>query len=95
VAFIRHEVSDRTLFGKIVKWLFILFNLLMIAWAVFESVSIVRDVNVNSMSYAEAAMAEFGIEIAFVAIGTIWVMGDIILGLLVLLTRRKKIETDE
>jgi hypothetical protein len=93
---VRREVSDRTFLGKVVKWLFILFNLLMIAWVVSGLIAVGQDMDLNSMSDAEAAGAGLGIAVGLGAIGTIWVMGDIVLGLLVLLTRRKKIiETEE
>jgi hypothetical protein len=31
---VQREVSDRTLFGKIVKWVFVGFNVLMLIWMV-------------------------------------------------------------
>jgi len=75
----------RGLFGKLFKWSFIGFNVLMLLWMV---------TGMSAASNATVATSEAGRTGAAVgtAIGAglvlgIWVMGDIILGLLVLFTR--------
>lgn len=69
----------RSIMGKIIKWVFILFNLLMI-WSVF-----IAGGTVSEMEGAEAVGGAIG---TGMIIG-LWVFGDIILGLFVLLTRPK------
>jgi len=54
---------QRTVFGKIVKWVLVGFNCLMIAWIIFGTMG----------------SWELGI----------WIIGDMVLGLLTLLTRPK------
>ncbi len=78
----------RTFFGKLVKWSFIGFNLLMLAW-------LITGVGGASQEYAKItsdagrAGAAIGTGLGLMVIGSIWVVGDLILGLLVLLTRPK------
>ncbi|MGF2652855.1 hypothetical protein ACQUWL_16660 [Serratia marcescens] len=78
----------RTVMGKIIKWLFILFNILMILWVIF-GMGGASDVYSNAQSSAEQAGAAIGTGLAIGMIATIWVIGDIIIGILVLLTRPK------
>ncbi len=92
---VRREVSDRTAFGKLVKWIFIGFNILMIFWLIvgFGSAS---DSMQNTVNDAERAGAALGTTIGMGMIIILWALGDIILGMFVLFTRRKKItEIDE
>ena len=90
MAIVRREVSDRTVMGKIVKWLFIIFNLLMII-ALFRGCAGASEFINNAHSEAERAGASIGTVIGIGMIGVVWVVGDIIIGIVVLLTRRKKI----
>jgi hypothetical protein len=93
MAVVRREVSDRTIFGKIIKWLFILFNVLMLVWIIGGIVSVS---NTPAVGEAERAGRAIGATIGVGLLLGLWVMGDIILGLFVLFTRRKKIiEVDE
>ncbi|HEX8526706.1 hypothetical protein [Allosphingosinicella sp.] len=85
---VRREVSDRTLFGKIIKWIFILFNVLMFVWIVTGVASVA---DTPAVGEAERAGRAIGATIGVGLLLTLWVMGDIILGLFVLFTRRKKI----
>lgn len=75
--------------GFIIKWLFIIFNLLMLAWLVL-GVGAAGDVMNTAQSEAERAGAAIGTGLGVGMVLTVWVMGDIILGLLVLLTRPKR-----
>lgn len=71
--------TTRGMFGKIIKWAFILFNLLMLAW-----VWTAGDMT-SEMEGADAVGGAIGTGLIF----GLWVFGDIILGLFVLLTRPK------
>lgn len=75
--------------GFVFKWMFILFNILMLASLVLGMGSS-GEVMQTATSEAERAGAAIGTTIGFGMILTLWVMGDIILGLLVLFTRPKK-----
>ena len=91
MAVVRREVSDRTIFGKIVKWAFILFNIFMV-FALFKGCAAASDaVNSTPHGSAEEAGAAIGTAIGTGMILMLWVMGDIIIGMFVLFTRRKKI----
>lgn len=85
---VRREVSDRTAFGKIVKWVFILFNLLMLVWIIGGIASVA---DTPAVGEAEQAGRAIGATIGIGLLLGLWVMGDIIFGLFVLFTRRKKI----
>lgn len=97
---VRREVSDRTLVGKFIKYLFIAFNILMLV-IVLKGCAAASDGISNAgaeAEYQDAAVAGATIG-AGLAMGTllfVWLVGDVILGLFVLFTRRKKIvESDE
>jgi hypothetical protein len=100
MAVVRREVSDRTAMGKLFKYLFIAFNVLMLI-AFFKGCAVssegITNAGLNS-DYPDAAAAGATIG-AGLAMGTLLflcVAGDVILGLFVLFTRRKKIiEVDE
>lgn len=95
MAVIRREVCDRTTFGKLMKWIFIGFNILMIVW-VIAGFSAASDSMQSTVNEAEQAGAAIGTTIGMGMLMIFWVLGDIILGMFVLFTRRKKIiETEE
>lgn len=87
---VRREVSDRTPLGKAAKWLFILFNIFMI-FALYSGCSATSDNIMSASSDAERAGASIGTAMGIGMLMMFWVMGDIIIGTVVLLTRRKKI----
>lgn len=87
---VQKEVSDRSAFGKVIKWLFIIFNILMIIWLV-TGLGAAGDAMNNTVNEAEKAGAAIGTTIGMGLILVVWAFGDIILGILVLLTRRKKL----
>jgi len=92
---VRREVSDRTAFGKLVKWIFIGFNILMVVWLI-AGFGVASDSMENTVNDAERAGAAIGTTIGMGMIIVLWALGDIILGMFVLFTRRKKIiEIDE
>lgn len=90
MAVVRREVSDRTVVGKIFKYLFIAFNIIM-ALILFTGSMGAAEGAGEVASDAEAAGYAIGTAIGVGSILLLWVFGDIILGLFVLFTRRKKI----
>lgn len=79
----------RSFLGRIIKWTFILFNIMMIWWILAGLVG-VGEVMENASSDVERLGIGLGTGIALNWILNIWFFGDIILGLLVLLTRPSK-----
>lgn len=75
----------RTFFGKIIKWTFILFNLFMIYWII----RYFGDASEVMQNAGYRAGTTIGTGIGMMVIGTIWVIGDVIIGMLVLFTRPK------
>ena len=73
----------RGFFGQIIKWSFIGFNILMAWWLVSGMATVTQGTEAISVGGAIGA----GIGAALIL--GIWVAGDIILGLLVVLTRPK------
>tara|TARA_B110000238_G_scaffold94558_1_gene103311 strand:+ start:288 stop:581 length:294 start_codon:yes stop_codon:yes gene_type:complete len=65
----------RTIFGKLVKFLFTLFNIFMIIWVIGILLS---------------SSAGLGTQMAFTYVMFIWVLGDIIIGSLLLFTKPSK-----
>jgi hypothetical protein len=78
----------RGFFGKLFKWGFILFNILMVAW-LFSYWGSVGNIVEGASSGAEQAGATIGATIGTGMLFSIWVFGDIILGLFVLFSRPK------
>lgn len=78
----------RSFFGKVCKWSFIIFNVLMLIWII---TGVGGAANHASQIQGESARAgaAIGTGIGIMLILALWVMGDIILGLLVLFTRPK------
>ena len=79
----------RTIFGKIVKWSFISFNILMLIWMI-AGMSGASDSVSCAGSDAEAAGAAIGGAIGMGLLMGVWVFGDIILGLIFMFTRPSK-----
>lgn len=77
----------RGFFGKLFKWSFILFNVLMAWWMIAGMGAAAQ--HTGGGSSAEQAGAAIGMGIGFSLILGLWVFGDIILGLFVLFTRPK------
>ncbi|WP_338725846.1 zinc ribbon domain-containing protein [Shewanella baltica] len=78
----------RGFFGQIIKYTFILFNLFM-AWGLFNGMQAASKTLEATASAAEQAGAAIGTGVGATMIITLWVFGDIILGLFVLFTRPK------
>jgi len=77
----------RGFFGKLIKWSFIIFNVIMVFW-LFGGVNEATE-GMEHLDKASQAGTAIGTGIAAMMIITIWVVGDIILGMLVLFTRPK------
>ena len=77
----------RGFFGKLVKWGFIGFNILMVIWLVGGMGAATE--GMQAMSEAEKAGVAIGTGFGVAIILSIWVIGDIILGLFVMFTRPK------
>jgi hypothetical protein len=95
MAIVRREVSDRTPIGKFFKYLFIAFNILMpiVLFAGCAAASNEISNAGTGSEYADAATAgaTIGAGLAMGSLLFVWLVGDVVLGLLVLFTRRKKI----
>jgi hypothetical protein len=78
----------RGFFGKLFKWGFIGFNILMVIW-LFSYWGSVGELANTAGSEAEKAGAAIGGTIGTGMLFGIWVFGDIILGLFVMFTRPK------
>lgn len=78
----------RSFFGKVIKWTFIVFNIFMALW-IWAGIGGNVD-KMQSLSGAEHAGAAIGTGIGAALVITLWVIGDIILGLFVLFTRPKE-----
>jgi succinate dehydrogenase/fumarate reductase cytochrome b subunit len=76
---------QRTTGGKICKFVFILFNILMLWWMVAGMGAATE--GYEAMSEAEQSGTAIGTGVAFFILLCIWALGDIILGMFVLFTR--------
>ena len=81
-------MAQRSFFGKLIKWIFIGFNLLMLFWLISGMMG-ASEVVSSASTEAEQAGAAIGTGIGMFLIFTLWAIGDIILGIFVLLTRPK------
>ncbi|WP_296747310.1 hypothetical protein [Mesorhizobium sp.] len=86
---VQREIRKRGFFGHVFKWLFIIFNILMLLWLVgyWSQISGM----IGHGSDAEKAGGAIGAAIGTSMLLFFWVAGDIILGLFTLLTRGKRI----
>jgi hypothetical protein len=91
---IRKEIRKRSAMGKIIKWTFIGFNILMLIWFI-GGMGAAGEVASDAASDAEQAGAVIGTTLAAGMLLTLWAIGDVILGILVLLTRGEKTIIDE
>jgi hypothetical protein len=76
------------MFGKIVKWFFIGFNVLM-AWWLFAGVGSASKHIAGAGSEAAQAGAAIGTGLGAMFVLFIWVVGAVVLGLFVMFTRPK------
>ncbi|EFD9701225.1 hypothetical protein CLN66_004434, partial [Escherichia coli] len=78
----------RSFLGRIIKWFFILFNIFMI-YMLLVGLGGTSEIINNATSDAEKAGAVIGTGLGLITIGSLWVIGDIIIGILVFLTKPK------
>lgn len=79
---------ERTIFGKIVKWSFIGFNLLMLYWFVAGMAGASASID-TATSEAEKAGATIGTGLGAMMIIFVWCFGTVILGTLTYFTKAK------
>lgn len=91
---VRTEVRQRGIVGKIFKWSFIGFNLLMV-FVMLKACSATSDVMTNAHSDAEQAGTAIGATMASGMLLTVWVAGVVILGAMTMFTRGKKVIVEE
>ncbi|WP_454702044.1 hypothetical protein [Agrobacterium burrii] len=77
----------RGFFGKLFKWSFVFFNLLMAIWVVGGFNAATKDY--NALSGAEQTGAAIGTGLGVAMLLVLWVIGALILGLFVMFTRPK------
>ncbi len=90
---VRTETTKRGPIGLVIKWLFIIFNLLMFVVLV-KGCAAVGD-KVGMGSEAQQTGAAIGATIGTSLILAVWAAGTIILGLLTLFTKGKKVIIEE
>jgi len=79
--------ESRSFFGKIIKWIFIIFNILMLLWAVGGTSDVAQmDINDEYEAAGQAIGYAIGISIIF----SMWAFGSVFLGIMVFFTRGKK-----
>ena len=91
---IRSETRRRGLFGKAVKLAFVLFNLAMLAWLSSYVLSVAGQFSAASSEAVRTGIAA-GTTIGVGFILLFWAAGDVVLGLLTILTRGKVIVVEE
>lgn len=87
-ALVQLRKLTRSVFGKLVKWSFIGFNLLMVLWFA-ASMNNASEQVMSAGSEIEQAGAAIGTGIGAIIILSIWGFGAVVLGLLAILTRPK------
>ena len=80
--------AKRTVVGKVVLWLFILFNIAMVAW-IWSTVGVSQEMMQATENEWEEAGTAVAAGLGTFVIVVVWVLGDIILGLPVIFTRPK------
>jgi hypothetical protein len=85
----REIKGKRGLLGHLFLWCFIGFNLLMITW-LWLGLGAATD-GYQAMGAAEQAGVAIGTGIGVAVILVVWAIGDVILGIPVLLTRPSKV----
>lgn len=85
----RLKKPKRSMFGLLVKYFFISYNILMLIWFV-TGVGAASEAIDNSSSEAEQVGATIGTGLGAIMIIFIWVSGAVILGLLTIITKPKK-----
>lgn len=91
---IRTEIRQRSAFGKIVKWSFIIFNIVMLV-SMLSYCSTIGGAMESAAGDAEKAGTAIGATLGSGLLMGIWGFGALILGIFTLLTRGKKTIVEE
>lgn len=91
---VRTETRKRGFFGHLFKWLFVIFNILMLIWFVGGMIG-AGQVVVDASSEAEKAGATIGTVLGAGFILFVWLVGAVVLGLFAMLTRGKRTIVEE
>lgn len=83
------QKPKRSVFGKIIKWTFIGFNILMAIWFVGGMATASKGIS-EATNDAEQAGAVIGTGLGAMMIIFLWVAGAVVLGIMTLLTRSKR-----
>lgn len=91
---IRKEIRKRGFFGKVFKFLFIAFNIIMAVWFFGGLIDVGGKVASETDQIKQAGGA-IGVAMGLGLIGMIWAAGAAILGTMTLATRGAKIIVEE
>ncbi len=83
------QKPKRSVFGKIIKYMFIGFNILMAIWLIGGMASASESIS-QTTNDAEQAGAVIGTGLGAMMIIFLWLAGAVILGIMTLLTRPKR-----
>jgi hypothetical protein len=93
-AVVQRHIRKRGFFGKLFKILFIIFNILMLAWVVSYWATVGQHVGAAGSEAAKAGAA-IGATLGTGMLLFFWVAGAVILGLITMLTRGETIVMTE
>jgi hypothetical protein len=91
---IRREIRKRGFFGQVAKWLFVLFNILML-FSFVSGLTGAAAISEGADSDAASAGAAIGTAIGISLLLGIWAAGSLILGLMTFFTRGEKVIIEE
>ncbi len=88
------HIRKRGIFGKLFKWGFVLFNILMAIWF-FGGLFSVGGQVANESNTARQVGGAIGVTLGLSMVVGLWLVGDLILGVLALATRGKMISVEQ
>lgn len=94
MATIQKEIRKRSFIGKLIKWTFILFNLIMAFW-LFSYWGSLGDISNQAGSNAERTGVAIGGTMGSGLIIFVWLAGAVILGIITMLTRGQRLLISE
>ena len=92
MSIVRTEKRERSFAGKLIKWAFIAFNLFMAIWIVGGLYTVSK---IQTHTAVEQIGTGIGAAIGITFVLILWGLGDLILGILVLVTRGDKVIVEE
>ena len=81
--------SKRSIFGKIIKWAFIIFNVIMLMWVIGGGGAVSDQMDASTGDAAAEVGTAIGGALGMGMLFILWLIGDVILGMFVLFTRPK------